>query len=297
MVAAIIISFFRVAHSPERKLLVLIVGLLFIVCSPGWELHIERGTVYIWYAFLFCLSYHAHSNFGKYGQTVSGALIGVTIWLRPISIFMLLPFAILRKVRFLVGVALGLLLSVLPTLAATDLTDWQHYYMTATGDYSLVDWSKPWPPEFPELVEESPADFYFQAAPILHDNPSIRSFVSWYFGKNLGNVEAYSLLAVLAIVLYFLLRKSFVAGDRERLFLAGFAIYILAEVFLPYRHITNYPQWIFPLMILCKALGFWTLIWRMVRPPWTTPAGSSGAPGLASDSCVARGATSRCRLS
>ena len=47
----------------------------------------------------------------------------------------------------------------------------------------------------------------------------------------------------------------------------------------------------------CKALGFWTLIWRMVRPPWTTPAGSSGAPGLASDSCVARGATSRCRLS
>ena len=49
--------------------------------------------------------------------------------------------------------------------------------------------------------------------------------------------------------------------------------------------------------IPCKALGFWTLIWRMVRPPWTTPAGSSGAPGLASDSCVARGATSRCRLS
>ena len=47
----------------------------------------------------------------------------------------------------------------------------------------------------------------------------------------------------------------------------------------------------------CKALGFWTLIWRMVRPPWTTPAGSSGAPGLASDSCVARGAISRCRLS
>ena len=48
---------------------------------------------------------------------------------------------------------------------------------------------------------------------------------------------------------------------------------------------------------ICKALGFWTLIWRMVRPPWTTPAGSSGAPGLASDSCVARGAISRCRLS
>ena len=51
------------------------------------------------------------------------------------------------------------------------------------------------------------------------------------------------------------------------------------------------------LMCRCKALGFWTLIWRMVRPPWTTPAGSSGAPGLASDSCVARGAISRCRLS
>ena len=49
--------------------------------------------------------------------------------------------------------------------------------------------------------------------------------------------------------------------------------------------------------ICCKALGFWTLIWRMVRPPWTTPAGSSGAPGRASDSRVARGATSRCRLS
>ena len=52
-----------------------------------------------------------------------------------------------------------------------------------------------------------------------------------------------------------------------------------------------------PAMIICKALGFWTLIWRMVRPPWTTPAGSSGAPGRASDSRVARGATSRCRLS
>ena len=37
MLAAIIISFLLVASSPEKKLLVLIVGLLFIACSPAWS--------------------------------------------------------------------------------------------------------------------------------------------------------------------------------------------------------------------------------------------------------------------
>lgn len=230
--------------------------LLGLVCSEIWLYNIERGQMYIFYAFLFAIMYRCYNSTWKYNAFMSGFIGGFFILFRPFAIVLGLPFLLHGKWKWVLGCLTGFLIGcaifVLPRPGL-----WQDYY------YAMQ-----------EYVQEHFAGGPVQASPDeLSDKPTMiegmtnlteysdfnvaRLETAHQYLKKVGITinETHSLIlyAITVLVLglfFFRLRKKH--STASTLFLFGFLLFILAELFSATdRGAYNLVMWLFPLSIVC----------------------------------------------
>ena len=87
----------------KNNFLPLILVVSGLVCSNVWLMHIERGQVYIFYAFLIALSYWSYQSERKYSQLLSGFIAGILIFIRPLAGVIIISFLLYKKQRWIYG--------------------------------------------------------------------------------------------------------------------------------------------------------------------------------------------------
>ena len=132
----IAVFFFFRAKERWRKYLIIILSLFFIAQSSAWRMYVERGQIYIFYAFLLCLVYQLYSSSFKYKEFFSGALLGFGVFLRPLFVLIFLPFLINRKTKFIYGGIAGFFIGLLIAIALSKVSIWQDYFL------AMKSWSE-----------------------------------------------------------------------------------------------------------------------------------------------------------
>lgn len=229
--------------------------LLGLVCSEIWLYNIERGQMYIFYAFLLALMYRLYNSTWKYSAFLSGFIGGLFILFRPFAIVIGIGFLLHGKWKWiwgcLTGFIIGCAIFVLPKPSL-----WQDYYhamqeyvqehfaegpVQATAD-ELSD--KPTTIEgATNLTEYSD----FQVARLETAHQYLKKF-----GIIINDTHALALYAITVLLsglFFFRLRKKH--STPASLFLFGFLLFILAELFSATdRGAYNVIMWLFPLSII-----------------------------------------------
>ena len=123
-----IVIFAKTSQKKFQEKLIIVIGLLFFSGSYFWRLHVERGQIYILYAFLLTLAYWLARQSSKYSQILGGVFIGFTVMLRPYTIFLSIPFLIYKKWNLVVGGMIGIVSGFLVSFIFADLSTWQSYF-------------------------------------------------------------------------------------------------------------------------------------------------------------------------
>ncbi len=74
-----------------NKFAIVVIGGIFFLCSPVWFINIERGQIYILYAFLFTSIFFSYTCKNEYSKYISGILISIAIYCRPTFIVLIIP--------------------------------------------------------------------------------------------------------------------------------------------------------------------------------------------------------------
>jgi hypothetical protein len=235
-----------------------IIIILSFVCSDLWLYNIERGQVYTLYVLFFSLIYWTYTKSWKFSRFLSGFISGVFVFFRPTAILFLAGFLIKRQYKFvagaLAGIVIGGALFVLPNLShwkqyGRAMDDFSKYY---TGHGVPVSSS---PVEIPSIVEGTNnmtiyRDFTSGGMGTLYD------YVS-KVGIPLDTTKSIILFFVVIGLLSFFFLKGTAAEENstDELFLFGFLLYILSEIFIiAPRAGYSVIQWIFPLFIGWKYI-------------------------------------------
>jgi len=92
--------------SEHKRLLLTAIGCLFFICGDFWRLHVERGQYYIFIALLWAIAWFRIRKRGA-NDILVGVTIGVAAALRPASLLVILPMAILQLRKAALGMVLG----------------------------------------------------------------------------------------------------------------------------------------------------------------------------------------------
>jgi len=131
----------RVIAQQSDRLLAVATALFFMAGSPFWRLHVERGQYYIFTvlfiaALLFFLTY-------KKNDFLSGLILGVTISIRPTTLFLAVPFVLHRRWKivsgtFCSGLAIGLI-----SLCVFGLDAWKSFHwISKKYELASIDFTK-----------------------------------------------------------------------------------------------------------------------------------------------------------
>lgn len=230
---------------------VILTGLL---CSDIWLLNIERGQIYIFYAFLFALMYSLYTSNWKHGYLLSGLIGGLFIFFRPFAVIIGLVFLLNVNKKWLLGYIIGFMTGVLlfvlpqPSLWADYFEAMNKYASQYTGHPHLIsnaaEYTKPAIIEGATNLGEANG-FNISGLNVLYS----------YF-KNAGIIVSQNLLYVLyglTVILFSFLffRKKRTNATPQFLFLFTFLLYILSEFFVTVpRGNYNLIQWFFPLSLI-----------------------------------------------
>jgi hypothetical protein len=255
----ILFFFIDLASTQREKQLIIIGASFFILATSSWHFHIDRGQVYIFYAFMISLSYWLSHKILKMNQEMSGFILGFSAWLRPPMIFMLLPFIAAKKYRTLGGFAAGLSIGVIISILAGQIPVWESYFKAMTiwthaqveglpMDLTAANIKYPLNGEGVNLMSygmDYDIDFF-----------SIQGLAMQYLGIALspGILQITFLGLALALTIYFFVKDS---KDYQSIFLIGFLLIMLNEYFLPAPRCSyNYVQWIFPVLLMSGKFDF-----------------------------------------
>lgn len=249
---AILFLLFRSGSFADRFLAAspVIVGL---ICSDTWFYHIERGQMYIFYAFFLALMYACYISRWKYNEFVSGFIGGLFILFRPFAGIIGLGFLLHGKIKWvmgcMVGFIIGCLLFVAPFTAA-----WKDYFKAMNeyvneniGKGHTVDRQQPGTPLSIEGATNIKVSRSFNI-----DKLDTSYHLLKRIGIEISSVQSLLMYGFLVLVLaFFLFRWKKKTSSPESLFLFGFLLLILAELFVPApRGSYNVIQWIFPLSLI-----------------------------------------------
>lgn len=271
-IACFALLFLLLYKQPRRQAIIaaciVICGL---VCSNIFQYGIERGQVYIFYAFLFALMYKLYTFQSRYNEFLSGLIAGLFIFFRPFAGVIMLGFLLHGKTKWLKGWIAGLILGtcvfVLPGISL-----WQDYLSAMQeytyecmnqghGNANAID-----PPK-PETIEGM--NTLRSYANINAGNLSaIYGYLRAKAGIWINSKQSLLMYGIIILVLsgfFYRLRRKII--EPQALFLFAFLLYILAEIFtIAPRASYNVIQWMFPLTII--------LVWlRPVTPPIIALAG------------------------
>ncbi|MFA6001129.1 MAG: glycosyltransferase family 87 protein [Thermoleophilia bacterium] len=241
----------RAASSRDAKIAIWILGLLIISGSYFWRLHVERGQIYVLYAFMIAVAFWLCEKKTSFGLMAGGFFLGVFAAFRPPGALMLIPMLVYGKWKILVGSVVGAVVTFLVTLVTGNIIYWDSYVRAAQA----------WSDVFLGIVR-------FDYAPYEHPVIEGMGNLTWRANtptsdtsfqallQQVGfNVSSGPLLIVMfliiaaAVIFLFRIRK---AGDSiPTMFLAGSTLVLLSSYLLPARLYTyNNVMWLIPLALI-----------------------------------------------
>lgn len=256
------LCFYLLSKSSDRNkplfLSPVLITMLFIICSDLWLYYIERGQLYMLYVLFFSLMYWAYHKKWKYNHFVSGFIGGFFILYRPLAAVIGIGFLIQKKYNWILGSVtgfiVGCLLFVIPNPGywkqyATAMKEYSYFisgHITSVSDYQRK--------ELPARIEGTDnlteyKNFTSGGMNTLHDyldrvgiNININQSILFYF------------LLILGLSL-FSIKKKKIATSTDSIFLFGFLLYFLSEIFIVApRAGYSVIQWVFPLFIAWKYI-------------------------------------------
>lgn len=222
------------------------------ICSDYWFYNIESGQVYIFYALLFAAMYKVYTSSWRYHEFLSGFIGGLFILFRPFAALIGLGFLLQGKKKWILGCITGFVAGVL-FFAVPQIHHWQDYF-SAMQEYVNEDLGHPHiilnttEPLKPALIEGAGNLDQFMVFHLGRLDPVYHLFARW------GIIMTYNqclllfggVICILAGL--FFRRKN---ASAYSLFLFGFLLYILAELFVPApRQGYNVIQWIVPMSLI-----------------------------------------------
>jgi len=240
--------------SANNKFLIVSIGGIYFLCSPIWYLNIERGQIYILYAFLFSSIFFLYQARQKFLEFISGLLIAIAIYCRPTFAVLLIPLILFYKRAPI----FGFICAAIPLLfhAISHLSLWKDYFTaveTFTGFRKIPASFSESNVIYPAVIEGAknlglykndficgglrPLDQWFV---LFHFQPA-----SWFY------VLCYIISAIGLIIIF---RKILWQRNFFSIFLFSFLLYMLAEYILPApRGAYNLIQWILPVLLMLAA--------------------------------------------
>ena len=250
---------FYILAKQENKFIVLIAGSLFFLCSVAWQMHMERGQVYIFYTLVLSSVYWFYKRENYFS---AGALLAFLCWFRlPFLLFIPLLSFLSGRNKIIIGFFSSIILLVLIALTFTTKQNWKDYFS------SMEEWSKfelhevsaipnAIKPDFPSQIEgevnlEIAKDF-------LQNNRAIQCIVLWLLNIKLYTKQLLLLFVasflVLSSIICFKWRKSKIIFSETNIFILAFLFYILSDYFLPAPSYSyHYIQWLFPILLIVSS--------------------------------------------
>lgn len=228
--------------------------ILGLICSEHWFFNIERGQMYVFYAFVLTSMYAVYISRWKHNEFASGFIGGLFILFRPFAGIIGLGFLLHGKMKWVAGCAtgfiVGCLLFVLPFLPA-----WKDYFRAMDEyvsenveaghhDFTAIAPSKPAVIEGADNLTASYTFFLDRLDTTYHLLKGVGISIS-----NNQSLLLYGIIMLVTGFFFYRLRKKI--SSPQNLFLFGFLALILAELFvLAPRGAYNIIQWIFPLSLI-----------------------------------------------
>jgi hypothetical protein len=246
---AYIFLYFFFNTDDSRKFLVLVISSVFFFSSSFWFLHIERGQMYIFYAFLFTLAYQFCSKQKKLGFFLTGFTMALAIYCRPNFVVLTSLFLFIQNRWLLFGfISCSFLLL---TDVYYHLNWWREYTYAMSVFTGFTERTITYPTiyKFPLVIEgmnnltRYKTDF---------NCGGIRPIDHWV--ERFIHPASYLYLVTYTFVAALLL-LTFKNRLKEpgAVFLFCFGLYIISEYIMPApRSAYNLIQWIFPVLLLLK---------------------------------------------
>ncbi|MBC7228949.1 MAG: DUF2029 domain-containing protein [Actinobacteria bacterium] len=210
-----------------------IAGLL-LSATPFWRFHVERGQIYILYAFLIALSFWLYMRRWRHAALASGVALGFLAALRPTFVFMAVPLLVFRKWRSCVGLACGLLALLLICAPFAGISTWESYVRAMRhheGDN--IGLNQPIGSLYRDrLIEGMDNLRSFLRTPII--NTSVQWYFKYHFQKDVGSAFLALMMAavVLLMTLLTLLFRD-CAASTAVVYMIGSLTVLVCEYFLP----------------------------------------------------------------
>jgi hypothetical protein len=229
----------------KEQIQILIVALLFYV-SPLWLMNIEKGQIYILYAFIFSLMHYLYNKSeNKLAQFSLGLLLIFAVWLRPIYLVASTPVLLSKsKYAFLGMLLCGLLLSLVTYL---DWGLWQSY-LTAIDFYTTFNYDGT-PPEF---IINTPVENLMNYDKFKSDwqvygiNP-----IGYYITALCKIVISNKIYTVIAILISVAVSLKALKINKSQAILSSFLCYLIYELIIPSpRGPYNLIIWLYPMLYI-----------------------------------------------
>ena len=245
--------YFQKSDSPDRRRVIAVVGVLFFLCTPIWFLNIERGQIYVVFAFLFTLIYQLYGSSTSWKNFLAGVVIALAIYCRPNFAVLLIPMLVARNWNVLTGWLSATL--VLAIHAYRNQGLWKGYF-------SVVN-------EFANIRRtQAPVDhIQYSYPPIIEGVKNLTKYKSDFvcggidslsvlINHLIGPQRIYFYICLLLLVmatLVFIFKKQLVRADAADTLLFGFLLYVVAECIMPTsRSAYNLILWIFPVLLFMQ---------------------------------------------
>lgn len=233
MLLGSIFLFARCAPSRGLAAAAWLAGLLFSA-TPFWRFHVERGQVYVLYAFLAALSYWLYLRRGRNAAFAAGLALGALAALRPTFIFMAVPLLVFRKWKALAGLACGVIAMALLCLPLTGVSAWRSYAEAMRrheGDN--LGLNQPIGSLYGDREIEGMDNLrsYLDSAPV-------NTSVQWYFRYRLQmDMTSEPLAAMMAAAVLIIALSMMLFRDRAAsvtvMYMLGSLTVLVSEYFLP----------------------------------------------------------------
>ena len=254
----------------EQRWMLLCTASLFLL-TEGWKMHIGNGQNYLFIPLLTMAFYCCIGNKASLLMAiVAGCCVATLVLIKPNALLFFIPFLLLlQKYRI---IYLGVLL--LPLLAAgiwimtssSEILLWKQYKENITQQ------AKAHQKEAPVLQVNEPDPHFrrwegidmseINRQTVLHplhifsENGNVFVFVQLLFHKKLTTTTLFVLsgCCMLLLLVFFYGRHYATGFTLTGIALAGFALFMISDLFSPvYRHQYYTVQWLFPL-VLCAAV-------------------------------------------
>jgi hypothetical protein len=252
---------FQSKTTAKDKFYIIAIGGLFFLCSHIWFIHIERGQIYIFYAFLFCLIYQFYTSNNKWANYLAGVIVAVAVYCHPVFIVLLIPLFL----AFNRWTILGLITCFIPLIlhAFFHMELWKGYltamtYYTGFGPVTSLPIGQT-NFHYPDITEGAENLTLFKHDFICGGITPLDMRIN-LFSKVTSSYFYIFLYIIVVTILTISFKKRLHRKNPVGIILFGFLIYMIAEYIMPApRGAYHLVQWILPVLVFLHKPQFSSL--------------------------------------